>query len=82
MHFIRSYLFKYHRASFFWRVFLVDPVNGITPDGENYDEPRFIRAEMQRCASSIKATFISLENVDWYEDDMMEDGIHYPVIYW
>ena len=57
-------------------IFLVDPSAGPTPEGNEGDELRFIRAEMKRCAERAKAGYIPLDNVNLDADDM-EDEIHF-----
>ena len=54
-------------------IFVVDPVCGIIPDGEEADEPRFLRAEMKRCATKAGASFIPLHQLDLEDDDFEDD---------
>ena len=56
-------------------VFLVDPAAGPTPDGDEGDEVRFLRAEIRRCAETAKADFIPLEDLEVGVEDM-DDEIH------
>ena len=60
-------------------VFIIDPVAGSlvkeAPGGHHW---AMVRQRMKRVAKETKATWISLQNVDWVpEEDIADDGTHY-----
>ena len=57
-------------------IFIVDPAVDLTPDGPEGDEPRFLRAEMKRCADAIGAGYIPLDHLDFGSEDM-DDEVHF-----
>ena len=60
-------------------LFIIDPVAGPLvkedPGGHHW---AMIRQRMKRVAKETKATWISLQNIDWIpEEDISDDGTHY-----
>ena len=60
-------------------VFIIDPVAGPLvkedPGGHHW---AMVRQRMKRVAKKTKATWISLQNIDWVpEEDVADDGIHF-----
>ena len=61
------------------KVFVLDPVVGsLQKDQPGGDHWGMVRSRMKKVAKECKATWISLEPVDWRPDeDLLEDGVHY-----
>ena len=61
------------------KVYIVDPVVGpLIKEDRGGDHWALVRATMKRTASKCKASWVSLEHVDWdTETDVLDDGVHY-----
>ena len=60
-------------------VFIIDPIAGPLvkedPGGHHW---AMVRQRMKRVAKETKATWVSLQNIEWVpEEDISDDGIHY-----
>ena len=57
------------------KIYMVDPVMGVIPEGDDANESHFLRAEMKRMATSVGGKFAQLDILNLDSDDI-KDKIH------